>query len=737
MYFNFAKRLWPSRTINRCSSRRPRPTRLNLEHLEDRLVPSTTPYDYNPISPPSGNSPPLNQPDPSWDTPAQIRQAYGFNQIPSFWKASTNTLEAPDGTGQTIAIVSACQDLNIAKDLNIFDQRFGLTSANLTVYDQCLTSYPFSPDAPPSTADSSDAEVAAAEVEWAHAMAPGANILLVEANSDSETDYFSAAQWAGGQPKVSVVLMGAGEAASGSSLDSYLNNSSIAYVAAAGDYGVGNNYSGQTLCPAASNNVLGVGGTDLQMDGSGNYIGETVWNGSDGGQNGTSKQGPDVGYNAVNYAYYNSCNGTGWSQGDGTQFGAAQWASLIAIADEGRAAGSRYGLLNTSSQWNVNQLQYLLQPQNLPSYDFHGLPSPFNSNGITGTNAVGDSASEVVGLGTPYANRIVGGLDGEFNITGTRFEIQPGQTYNGPVATFTYYGVLNPSTLANIDWSDGSMSSGTIVNEDNGQYEILGTHTYNSPGTYSIYVQLDGYTNVYMPEPITSTAGVSPYTPNQLFVEGLYQDFLGRAPDPAGWAYWVGQLNAGLSRQVIAADFARSSAALGRDVNGIFEAYLGRAADPGALSYYVPLLQNGQTLEDVESQILAGQEFWQDNGSNNNGFVTALYEDVLRRSPNAIDASEVQGWVNALNAGASRYEVASAFVNSNEFRTDALKAMYGGYGDSFQPFIPDLLKRYQVSSTADSGGLSYYLSQFNSGMDLLSIEIEFAACSEYYDVARS
>jgi len=50
-------------------------------------------------------------------TPSQVRHAYGFDQI-SFGNGTI----AADGSGQTIAIVDAYDDPNIANDLHVFDQ---------------------------------------------------------------------------------------------------------------------------------------------------------------------------------------------------------------------------------------------------------------------------------------------------------------------------------------------------------------------------------------------------------------------------------------------------------------------------------------------------------------------------------------------------------------------------------------------------------------------------------------
>src|SRR3954471_13547775 len=97
-------------------------------------------------------------------TPAQIRHAYGFDQI-SFGAGAP----AADGTGQTIAIVDAFDDPNIAGDLATFSTQFGLPAAELTVVNQT------GGHVLPST-DSGWAGEIALDVEWAHAIAPGADI---------------------------------------------------------------------------------------------------------------------------------------------------------------------------------------------------------------------------------------------------------------------------------------------------------------------------------------------------------------------------------------------------------------------------------------------------------------------------------------------------------------------------------------------------------------------------------
>src|SRR5665213_545052 len=119
-------------------------------------------------------------------TPAQIRQAYGFNNI-TFSNGTVNG----DGTGQTIAIVDANNDPNINADLKTFDQQFGIAAPpSFTVVSQTgsTTKLP--------SLDPGWAGEISLDVEWSHAIAPGAKILLVEANSATLNDLMTAVNYA-------------------------------------------------------------------------------------------------------------------------------------------------------------------------------------------------------------------------------------------------------------------------------------------------------------------------------------------------------------------------------------------------------------------------------------------------------------------------------------------------------------------------------------------------------------
>ena len=110
----------------------------------------------------------VSQYQPSGYTPAQITGAYQLNAI-SFTSSSGMAVKG-DGTGETIALIEMYHDPNIQSDLATFDAKYNLPNPTLTVVNQAG-----------SQTDSGWALEESMDVEWAHAIAPGANILVVEA----------------------------------------------------------------------------------------------------------------------------------------------------------------------------------------------------------------------------------------------------------------------------------------------------------------------------------------------------------------------------------------------------------------------------------------------------------------------------------------------------------------------------------------------------------------------------
>jgi hypothetical protein len=374
--------------------RRPYQRRLALEQLESRCLLSSAPFS-------AGWARPLSALvsygfGPTGDAPAQIRHAYGFDQL-------TN-----NGAGQTIAIVDAYDDPNIGSDLNYFDNYFGLPTASFTKY---------TPQGKPATNSGWALEISL-DVEWAHAIAPAANIVLEEAADNSYTNLLGAVDDAVKHNAAAVSMSWGGSEFSGETgNDSHFNVSGVTFVASAGD-------SPGTEYPAVAPGVVSVGGTTLNTTGSGNYVSESVWSSTGGGYSsqeaipgyqgtyGSKNQqgntvlssqdtnnargGPDVAYDAnpsTGVAVYDTVRygrQRGWFQVGGTSMGAPQWAALVTLADQSRTSP-------LSSSDTLQTLYSVAATNSTYSADFHDIGP------VTGYDLQ-------TGLGSPQANNLVPAL---------------------------------------------------------------------------------------------------------------------------------------------------------------------------------------------------------------------------------------------------------------------------------------------------------------------------------------
>lgn len=339
--------------------------------------------------------------------PTEIRDAYGLNQL------------SQTGAGETVAIVDAYGSPSIANDLATFDSTFGLPGASLTI------AYP---SGKPKHNDSGWALETSLDVEWVHAIAPGANILLVVAPSTSTSDLMAAEDYATSHgAQVVSNSWGGSEFSSEASYDSHFTHAGVVYVASAGDSGAGVEW------PSASPDVLGVGGTDLTIsgaNGSYSYGGETAWADSGGGQSayeprpayqdnwtsvvGSQRGTPDVAWDAdpsTGVAVYDTTKyegQAGWFEVGGTSVGSPSWAAMVALVDQGRATP----LSSSGSTGNIlNDIYTLAGTTGSSGYTegFHDITSGSNGNpALPGYDLV-------TGIGSPQANALVPALTSDNN----------------------------------------------------------------------------------------------------------------------------------------------------------------------------------------------------------------------------------------------------------------------------------------------------------------------------------
>jgi hypothetical protein len=228
-------------------------------------------------------------------TPAQIRAAYGLPTLPGNIASLSAAQAAQFGAGQTIYIVNAHHGPNIVAELAAFNTKFGLPACTTRAIAP-TASRPLAPPAQrscdfsvvhttaagamTSTAPTYDAGWAteiALDVQWAHAIAPLARIVLVEASDASVGSLVAAIRLANTLgPGVVSMSFGGPEGHWTASVDSAFTAPGMSYLAATGDSGA------QVNWPSVSSNVLAVGGTSLTWTGSGTRS-EVGWSGTGGG----------------------------------------------------------------------------------------------------------------------------------------------------------------------------------------------------------------------------------------------------------------------------------------------------------------------------------------------------------------------------------------------------------------------------------------------------------------------
>ena len=280
---------------------------------------------------------------PTGIQPPVFRATYGFNDLPN------------SGAGVTIALVDAFKDPNIASDVAFYANYYHKVPCNFTVVTL-------------GTIEGQGWDLEESlDVQQACALAPQANIVLVEAASSSFTDLLNAVAIASQPPyNASVISMswGGGDFSGENEYDSYFcnivngNNQPVTNVAATGDDGHG----GGTSYPSTSPCVVAAGGTTLapltSEPGSNtqtlDYGSESAWSGSGGGIDpyeaepswqvtACAPYSPD-GYRCVpdiasdanpntGVPVYDTYSYGGWVQVGGTSVATPDWASFFTLVN--------------------------------------------------------------------------------------------------------------------------------------------------------------------------------------------------------------------------------------------------------------------------------------------------------------------------------------------------------------------------------------------------------------------
>ncbi|RKP46325.1 peptidase S8/S53 subtilisin kexin sedolisin [Trinickia fusca] len=323
---------------------------------------------------------------------------------------STQVYALPDpstsGTGSgTIVLVDAYDYPTAENDLNVFSQTFGLPKTCATGSTPCVSFQKIYASGSQPHLNCGWAQEASLDIEWAHAMAPNANIVLVEAASSSFSDLFNAVDVAvdtirrsgvGGEVSMS---WGGSEFRSETLYDRHFTptGATVVFFASSGDTG------GVNIYPSVSPYVVSAGGTTINRNTTGQFVSETGWSGSGGGASqyesrpawqqaiakivGSRRGAPDFSFDAdprsgVSVYDSTSCQGySGWMVFGGTSVAAPSLAGIVNSA----------GKFNSSSTSELTTIY-----SNMPNaLDFRDITS-----GMAGSHSAGPGWDFVTGVGS-------------------------------------------------------------------------------------------------------------------------------------------------------------------------------------------------------------------------------------------------------------------------------------------------------------------------------------------------
>ncbi len=206
-----------------------------------------------------------------------------------------------------------------------------------------------------------------------------------------------------------------------------------------------------------------------------------------------------------------------------------------------------------------------------------------------------------------------------------------------------------------------------------------------------------------------------------VFVDQMYRDFLSRSPDPAGLAYWSGELRRGVDPAALveflltSPEFEQNTAPIVRLYHSIFD----RTPDIGGLRFWVSRTASGIPLADTADAMLESAEFAAlANASNTDEIVAAVYGRSLGRTP---DAGGLAYWRGEIDAG--RLTLSEFIVVVSE--SPEHQALLGGEVDSTLLYV-GMLQR-----VPEAGGLDYWTGLLDGGTKIRDIAAAFLEQPEW------
>ena len=210
--------------------------------------------------------------------------------------------------------------------------------------------------------------------------------------------------------------------------------------------------------------------------------------------------------------------------------------------------------------------------------------------------------------------------------------------------------------------------------------------------------------------------GLEATTLAERFVTAVTRDFVKRFPTPSEMRDLSRRLDTGsATRHSIARAHAYSDEWIGRLLDSYYLRTLGRRADAAGRTYWSAELRQGTAPAEVAARFFASSEYFARAGASNRAWVVALYRGILGRDP---DPAGGAAWTAALDAGASRIEVASSIYQAPESRAARVRGLYLA-----------LLGR-----APDPEGLASWTEVLRDGRDI-ELAIQLASSPEYEERA--
>jgi cyclophilin family peptidyl-prolyl cis-trans isomerase len=289
---------------------------------------------------------------------------------------------------------------------------------------------------------------------------------------------------------------------------------------------------------------------------------------------------------------------------------------------------------------------------------------------------------------------------------------------------------------ATINWGDGSPStSGTVqATATTGQFQVLGSHTYATAGSFKPFVSITDVNTAGDATPATAsataTATVStpaqvPQTPtvgptlsrNLLYVEQLFADLIGTPPTAQQLNQFSSQLDGGASR----ASVVQAIQALpGYKSHRISQAYqlLGLAATTTQVSDGVGFLNGGGKIGQLRIQIMSSAEYFRQTGGTDTGFAAAAGKAILGHT---------------LTGGTQTHFLQ---LVSNQGREAAVRALFRTHAQEVRRVGTTTQYQLYLRRAPSPTELSTQVANFTNGQTEDQLIAALVASDEYFNLAQ-